>query len=235
MDNKPHQRLLDGMPPHIADKVDKMIGNMKEVYDLTMESWEGCDGCTEQDKHFFINGFMRGYNMGKPDKIKVTVKKDSPAADIIKAAKEEKQAFKEAVELELMEYLLKLLNEERDRVSDRPAMSLESTLYASVLSEETLKSTEEYAQLTRRILEVKRRLKEIKSCIIDRKDMEKNKQQTATTWLINELIQNRLVALRYDSDDTFGEIIEKAKQMEKEQLNIARLDGINLANKGYGK
>ena len=31
-------------------------------------------------------------------KIKVRVKKDSPAADIIKAAKEEKQAFKEAVE-----------------------------------------------------------------------------------------------------------------------------------------
>jgi len=31
-------------------------------------------------------------------KIKATIKKDSPAADIIKAAKEEKQAFKEAVE-----------------------------------------------------------------------------------------------------------------------------------------
>ena len=60
-------------------------------------------------------------------------------------------------------------------------------------------------------------------------------KQTAVTWLINELIQNRLMALRYDADNMFGEIIEKAKQMEKEQLNIARLDGINLANKGYGK
>jgi hypothetical protein len=28
---------------------------------------------------------------------------------------------------------------------------------------------------------------------------------------------------------------QEAKQMEKEQLNIARMDGINLANKGYGK
>jgi len=55
------KRLLDGMPPHIAEKVDKMIGNMKEIYDLAMESWEGCDGCTEGDKHFFINGFMKGY------------------------------------------------------------------------------------------------------------------------------------------------------------------------------
>ena len=69
MNNKLNERLLDGMPPHIAEKVDKMIGNMKEVYDLAMESWEGCDGCTEDDKHFFINGFMRGYNMGKPNKI----------------------------------------------------------------------------------------------------------------------------------------------------------------------
>jgi hypothetical protein len=60
-------------------------------------------------------------------------------------------------------------------------------------------------------------------------------KQTAVTWLINELIQNRLMALRYDADNMFGEIIEKAKQMEKEQLNIARIDGINLANKGYGK
>jgi glutaredoxin len=67
MNKKPHQRLLDGMPPHIAEKVDKMVGNMKEVYDLAMESWEGCDGCTEDDKHFFINGFMRGYNRAMGD------------------------------------------------------------------------------------------------------------------------------------------------------------------------
>ena len=67
MNKKPHQRLLDGMPPHIADKVDKMIGNMKEVYELAMESWEGCDGCTEGDKHFFINGYMKGYNRAMRD------------------------------------------------------------------------------------------------------------------------------------------------------------------------
>lgn len=48
-----------------------------------------------------------------------------------------------------------------------------------------------------------------------------NKQQTAVTWLIAELISNKLMALRYDSDNTFGEIIEKAKQMEKEQVEIS--------------
>lgn len=75
---------------------------------------------------------------------------------------------------------------------------------------------------------------EVDKIVNERVEYMENKQ-TAVTWLINELIQNRLMALRYDADNTFGEIIEKAKQMEKEQLNIARLDGINLANKGYGK
>jgi len=49
-----------------------------------------------------------------------------------------------------------------------------------------------------------------------------NKQQTAVTWLIAELISNKLMALRYDSDNTFGEIIEQAKQLEKEQLENAK-------------
>lgn len=31
------------------------------------------------------------------------------------------------------------------------------------------------------------------------------------------------------------DLVRQAKEMEKEQLNVARLDGINLANKGYGK
>ena len=65
-------------------------------------------------------------------------------------------------DIELMEQLLKLLIEDRNRVSERPCMSRESTLYASVLSDETLKATEEYSQLTKKILEVKRRLKELK-------------------------------------------------------------------------
>lgn len=52
--------------------------------------------------------------------------------------------------------------------------------------------------------------------------------QTAVEWLVTEL-------RKADSIGETDKIIEKAKEMEKEQLNIARLDGINLANKGYGK
>jgi hypothetical protein len=43
---------------------------------------------------------------------------------------------------------------------------------------------------------------------------------------------------RSEFDYYYESIIEKLNELlevEKEQLNIARLDGINLANKGYGK
>lgn len=67
-------------------------------------------------------------------------------------------------------------------------------------------------------------------------------QQTAVEWIINQLRQ-----LAHDPTTHIGmgdvrvtqgmidELEEQSKQMEKEQLNIARIDGINLANKGYGK
>lgn len=44
-----------------------------------------------------------------------------------------------------------------------------------------------------------------------------DKQQTAVTWLIGELISNKLMALRYDSDNTFNELVAKAREMEKDQ------------------
>ena len=59
-------------------------------------------------------------------------------------------------------------------------------------------------------------------------------QQTAINWLREKLQET------YDKEGklplayTFS-LLNKAEQMEKEQLNIARLDGINLAHKGYGK
>ncbi len=33
------------------------IQEVKQVAELC---WEGCDGCTEQDKAFWVNGFVRG-------------------------------------------------------------------------------------------------------------------------------------------------------------------------------
>ena len=54
--------------------------------------------------------------------------------------------------------------------------------------------------------------------------------QTAVEWLVNWMSNNQ-----YFIGNDLLDAIEQAKQMEKEQLNIARLDGINLANKGYGE
>lgn len=33
----------------------------KELYKLASDLWEGCDGCNENDKMFWINGFMHGF------------------------------------------------------------------------------------------------------------------------------------------------------------------------------
>ena len=61
-------------------------------------------------------------------------------------------------------------------------------------------------------------------------------QKTAVEWLKDMLEWNygdtQMLKIEWKNLD---DLIKRAKQMEKEQLNIARLDGINLANKGYGK
>ena len=57
------------MPQHIREKIDKLTNELKKVYELAEESWEGCDGCDENDKHFWMNGFRAGYYNAKPDEI----------------------------------------------------------------------------------------------------------------------------------------------------------------------
>lgn len=54
-------------------------------------------------------------------------------------------------------------------------------------------------------------------------------QETAVEWLFQKLWDEP------KDKFTWYALLDKAKQMEKEQLNIARLDGINLTNKGYNK
>ena len=35
---------------------------MDSVKQIAEESWEGCDGCTEQDEIMYKNGYVKGYN-----------------------------------------------------------------------------------------------------------------------------------------------------------------------------
>lgn len=55
-------------------------------------------------------------------------------------------------------------------------------------------------------------------------------KQTAVQWLIEEL-QRLPLEKRMEKSHLFFH----ALKMEKEQLNNAIIEGINLANKGYGK
>jgi hypothetical protein len=35
----------------------------EELYKIASDSWEGCDGCNENDRMFWINGFMKAANL----------------------------------------------------------------------------------------------------------------------------------------------------------------------------
>ena len=42
---------------------------IEEIKELARERWEGCDGCDENDKYFFMNGFIAGYLNGQVNNI----------------------------------------------------------------------------------------------------------------------------------------------------------------------
>jgi hypothetical protein len=49
----PKQEILDGSKGSDAKSPQQEISD---------ESWEGCDGCTEQDEIMYKNGYAKGYN-----------------------------------------------------------------------------------------------------------------------------------------------------------------------------
>ena len=42
---------------------------VQEIEKLAEAAWEGCQGCDENDKYFWINGFVHGYLDAKVDNI----------------------------------------------------------------------------------------------------------------------------------------------------------------------
>jgi hypothetical protein len=63
-------------------------------------------------------------------------------------------------------------------------------------------------------------------------------KMTAVEWVIEQLLNTSYLTQKPDTTVNglkVLKILNQAKEMEKNNLNIARLDGINLANKGYGK
>lgn len=54
----------------------RKVMTLQELNQLAEQSWEGCDGCDENDKYFFMKGFQAGYNTAKPDEISDDEKND---------------------------------------------------------------------------------------------------------------------------------------------------------------
>lgn len=42
---------------------------IKEIKQLAENAWEGCHGCDENDKQFWMNGFMIGYLNARVDNL----------------------------------------------------------------------------------------------------------------------------------------------------------------------
>ena len=58
--------------------------NVEEIKQLAENAWEGCQGCDENDKYFWINGFTIGYLRSKVDNIDEQIKAHhSDIADIL--------------------------------------------------------------------------------------------------------------------------------------------------------
>ena len=38
-----------------------------DIKEKALSSWENCDGCNENDKLFYINGYQKGYNQAIAD------------------------------------------------------------------------------------------------------------------------------------------------------------------------
>ncbi len=50
--------------------------------------------------------------------------------------------------------------------------------------------------------------------------------QTSIDFLLNELLQNKLLALRYDQDGVMDEIVAKAKEMHEKEVKGAYRFGL---------
>ena len=59
---------------------------LKQITKLAEQRWEGCHGCDESDKNFWINGFIMGYLNAKVDNLDIEIKrKQIEVAELIMA------------------------------------------------------------------------------------------------------------------------------------------------------
>ena len=79
LDKKSEYPELEGTNALCDDIIEKRTGKMTEeewqaaerAQTSSRESWEGCDGCTEQDEVMYKNGYVKGYQAGYNRAVKV--------------------------------------------------------------------------------------------------------------------------------------------------------------------
>ena len=61
----------------LRDVLDSILPrNPHTLRELAEDLWEGCDGCDDNDKEFWISGFTSGYNFCKSTGDYIKTKKD---------------------------------------------------------------------------------------------------------------------------------------------------------------
>lgn len=57
---------------------------VEQIQQLAEKQWEGCQGCDNNDKNFWINGFVTGYLNARVDNIEDRIEKNrKKIADIL--------------------------------------------------------------------------------------------------------------------------------------------------------
>jgi hypothetical protein len=67
--DKKSETLVDENDYPILEGLENLLSEIKSQKGLAESLWEGCDGCTDQDKHFWIKGFIQGLNYRGKNKI----------------------------------------------------------------------------------------------------------------------------------------------------------------------
>lgn len=61
-----YAKLVD----HFVDTNEMIDDTLTDAVKLAEELWEGCDGCNDVDKNFWMNGFVKGYIHASSNKSK---------------------------------------------------------------------------------------------------------------------------------------------------------------------
>ena len=57
---------------------------VQEIRKIAEDRWEGCHGCDEVDKQFWVNGFIHGYLIAENESLGAQIKKEKEVLNELK-------------------------------------------------------------------------------------------------------------------------------------------------------